>query len=153
MQQLLAVRAQGWQHRSYDRGSAEVPAMRLPDPLGRVLRGLLLVGRSCPPLCAQCGTPVLFRYSHADKNIYDRECACPRAERPEYEATADEVDRMRRWFADNWVPVSEDFARFALTSVAELLDGTVASTSFEDRDGAVATVTPHIARRIITKGA
>ena len=60
---------------------------------------------------------------------------------------------MRRWFADNWAPVSDDFARFALTSVAEVADGNVASTSFEDRDGAVATITPEIARQIITKDA
>lgn len=96
---------------------------------------------------------MLFRSSRADKNIYDRQCACPRPEPPEYEPSADEVDRMRRWFADNWAPVSDDFARFALTSVAEVADGTAASTSFEDREGAVATITPEIARQIITKDA
>ncbi len=110
-------------------------------------------GGTCPPLCAQCGTPMLFRHSHADKNIYDRQCGCARPEPPEYEPSADEVDRMRRWFADNWAPVSEDFARFALSSVAEVVDGTAASTSFEDRNGAVATITPEIARQIIPKDA
>jgi hypothetical protein len=106
----------------------------------------------CPPLCAQCGTAMLFGYSHADKNIYDRQCLCPRPERPEYEPSVDDVARMRRWFADNSAPVGEEFARFALTSVAEVADGIVTSTSFEDRDGAVAAVTPDIARQIVTRG-
>jgi hypothetical protein len=90
-----------------------------------------------------------YQGPHADKSIYDRSCDCPRPPVVEYEASADEVDRMRQWFSDHGEPVSEDVALDALWNVAAVGAGEVARAEFEGRDGRVATVTPEDARWIL----
>lgn len=92
-----------------------------------------------------------FGVARSGMDVFDRQCGCPRPERAEYRASAAEIDRMRRWFAEHWAPVSEEFARWALNSVAEVAAGGVARTCFEGKDGVVATITPEVARLIIAQ--